>query len=290
QSANEIKHGAGVEEAIAFLEADPLRRISGTEALRDWMQERADAAIEALADTHFDIPEPVRRLECMIAPTNTGVIYYTGPSDDFSRPGRMWWSVPAGVTEFATWRELTTVYHEGVPGHHLQIAQTVYRKELLNSWRRLAAWTSGHGEGWALYSEWLMADLGFMDDPADRLGLLDGQSLRAARVVIDIGVHCGFEAPAEVGGGAWTYDKAWQLLSTHSHMAEKFLRYELDRYLGWPGQAPSYKLGERLWLQLRDESRERAGADFDLKAFHRRALDIGSVGLDVLRRAVLGEL
>ena len=195
----------------------------------------------------------------------------------------------AGVTEFSTWRELTTVYHEGVPGHHLQIGQTVYRKQLLNTWRRLGAWISGHGEGWALYAEWLMADLGFMDDPANRLGLLDGQSLRAARVVIDIGVHCEFEAPEEVGGGAWTYDKAWQLLSSHAHMAEKVLRYELDRYLGWPGQAPSYKLGERLWLQLRDESKARLGGDFDLKAFHRRALDVGSVGLDVLRQAVLGE-
>jgi uncharacterized protein (DUF885 family) len=73
-------------------------------------------------------------------------------------------------------------------------------------------------------------------------------------------------------------------------MTEKVLRYELDRYLGWPGQAPSYKLGERLWLQLRDESKARLGDAFDLKAFHRQALDVGSVGLDVLRQAVLGEL
>jgi uncharacterized protein (DUF885 family) len=290
ETANEIKDGASIDEAIQILEADPVRRLSGTDALQAWMQERSDEAVAALAGTHFDIPEPVRRLECRIAPTTTGVIYYTGPSDDFSRPGRMWWSVPPGVTEFSTWRELTTVYHEGVPGHHLQIGQTVYRKELLNTWRRLGAWISGHGEGWALYAEWLMADLGFMDDPANRLGLLDGQSLRAARVVIDIGVHCEFEAPEEVGGGAWTYDKAWQLLSTHAHMTEKVLRYELDRYLGWPGQAPSYKLGERLWLQLRDESKARLGDAFDLKAFHRQALDVGSVGLDVLRQAVLGEL
>jgi uncharacterized protein (DUF885 family) len=202
----------------------------------------------------------------------------------------MWWSVPEGVTEFSTWRELTTVYHEGVPGHHLQVAQTVYRRQLLNRWRRLASWVSGHGEGWALYAEWLMADLGFMDDPGNRLGLLDGQSLRAARVVIDIGVHCELPAPAEVGGGAWTYDKAWQLLTRHANMAPEILRYELDRYLGWPGQAPSYKVGERLWLQLRDETRAREGAGFDLKAFHRRALDVGGVGLDVLRQAVLGEL
>jgi uncharacterized protein (DUF885 family) len=289
-TANDIKSGASVAEAIEFLDADPSRKLPGVDALQTWMQQTSDAAIAALADTHFDIPDPIRTLECKIAPTNTGGIYYTGPSDDFSRPGRMWWSVPDGVTEFSTWRELTTVYHEGVPGHHLQVAQTVYRKELLNKWRRLASWTSGHGEGWALYAEWLMADLGYMDDPGNRLGLLDGQSLRAARVVLDIGVHCGFEAPAAVGGGTWDYDKAWQFLTSNSNMAEGFLRFELDRYLGWPGQAPSYKIGERLWLQLRDQTKVREGDSFDLKAFHRRALDVGSVGLDVLRRAVLNEL
>jgi uncharacterized protein (DUF885 family) len=290
ETANEIKSGATVAEAINILDADPVRKLYGTDQLQAWMQERADAAIEALGKTHFEISEQVRRLECRIAPTHTGVIYYTGPSDDFSRPGRMWWSVPAGVTEFSTWRELTTVYHEGVPGHHLQVAQSVECKQLLNRWRRLASWVSGHGEGWALYAEWLMADLGYMDDPGNRLGLLDGQSLRAARVVIDIGVHCELPAPAEVGGGSWTYDKAWQFLTSHANMGTEFLRYELDRYLGWPGQAPSYKVGERLWLQLRDETRAREGADFNLKAFHRRALDHGSLGLDILRQAVLGEL
>ena len=289
-TAEQIQPGATIKEAVAVLDADPAYQLHGKQALQEWMQGKADAVIENLGGTHFDIPEPVRRIECMIAPTETGGIYYTGPSDDFSRPGRMWWSVPKGVTEFSAWRELTTVYHEGVPGHHLQVAQTVYRKELLNSWRRLAAWTSGHGEGWALYAEWLMADLGYMDDPGNRMGLLDGQILRAARVVLDIGFHCGFEAPEELGGGEWTYDKAWQFLTTHVNMEEGFLRFELDRYLGWPGQAPSYKIGERLWLELRDAAREAAesrGEEFDLKAFHRRALDIGGVGLDTLREAVL---
>ncbi|MGL5849183.1 MAG: DUF885 domain-containing protein, partial [Phycicoccus sp.] len=243
--------------------------------------------IDAMAGTHFDIPDPVRTIECRIAPTQTGGIYYTGPSDDFSRPGRMWWSVPKGVTEFGTWRELTTVYHEGVPGHHLQVAQTVYRRELLNRWRRMMCWTSGHGEGWALYAERLMAELGFMDDPGDHLGLLDGQSLRAARVVLDIGVHCGLAAPAEVGGGDWTYDKAWQFLTAHANNDEASLRFELDRYLGWPGQAPSYKIGERIWMQLRHEAATHEGDAFSLREFHRRALDVGSVGLDVLRQAVL---
>ena len=285
--ADRIRPGADIQEAIAALDADPRYQLHGTDALREWMQTKADEAI-ALLDPHLDIPDPVRTIECCIAPTETGGIYYTGPSDDFSRPGRMWWSVPKGVTTFGTWRELTTVYHEGVPGHHLQIGQSIVRREQLNRWRRLASWTSGHGEGWALYAEWLMAELGLMDDPGNRMGLLDGQSLRAARVVLDIGVHCGFEAPAEVGGGAWTYDKAWDFLSAHANQDEEFLRFELDRYLGWPGQAPSYKIGERFWLQLREETAGREGADFDLTAFHRRALDLGGMGLDTLRTALLG--
>jgi uncharacterized protein (DUF885 family) len=289
QTAERIRPGAGVAEAVAALDNDPDRQLHGTDALQAWMQAKSDAAVEALAGTHFDIPDPIRVLECRIAPTTTGGIYYSGPSDDLvTRPGRMWWSVPEGVTSFGTWKELSTVYHEGVPGHHLQIAQTVYRRDILNRWRRLGSWVSGHGEGWALYAEQLMADLGFLDDPGDYLGMLDAQSLRAARVVIDIGVHCELPAPESVGGGSWDYDKAWRFLSAHCRSAEGFRRYELDRYLGWPGQAPSYQLGKRLWLQLREEAERREGAAFDLPAYHRRALDIGSVGLDVLRTAVLG--
>ncbi len=280
--------GTTPERAMELLDADPARQIHGTDALRAWMQQTSDAAVEALAGTQFDIPEPVRRLECMIAPTTSGGIYYTGPNADFSRPGRMWWAVPEGVTEFGTWRETTTVYHEGVPGHHLQVAQTVYRSGLLNTWRRLLSWVSGHGEGWALYAERLMADLGFLDDPGDRMGMLDGQRMRAARVVLDIGVHLGKECPPEWGGGTWDAEKAWGFLSANANMAEGFLRFELDRYLGWPGQAPSYKVGQRLWEQLRDETRAREGEAFDLKAFHRRALDVGSIGLDTLRDALLG--
>ena len=288
QTAGRIKPGASIPEAMSALDADPARRLAGTDALQRWMQGKSDAAVAALAGTHFDIPEPIRTLECRIAPTTSGGIYYTNPSEDFTRPGRMWWAVPEGVTEFSTWNELSTVYHEGVPGHHLQIAQTTYRRDVLNRWRRLGCWVSGHGEGWALYAELLMSDLGFLDDPGDLLGMLDSQSLRAARVVLDIGFHCGFDAPPEVGGGAWDYDKAWRFLSAHSSKSEPQLRFELDRYLGWPGQAPSYKIGERLWLQLRDDARRRDGDAFDLKAFHRRALDIGSVGLDVLHDAVMG--
>ena len=278
--------GASVEEAMAKLDADPSRKLHGTDALREWMQTTADEAIAALHGTYFDIPEPIRRIEAMIAPTQTGGIYYTCPSDDLSRPGRMWWSVPAGVEEFATWREKTTVYHEGVPGHHLQIGQALCERDQLNDWRRLACWTSGYGEGWALYAERLMAEFGFLDDPADRLGLIDGQRMRAARVVIDIGVHCGLPAPTRWGGGTWDRAKAWELMKANVHENEPMLRFELNRYLGWAGQAPSYKVGQRLWEQLRADVARREGAAFDLKAFHSRALKLGSLPLDVLRNAL----
>ena len=284
--ADEISPGATVEEAVAILEADPARKLRGTEALQRWMQETSDRAIEELARTHFDIADPIRRLECMIAPTNEGGIYYTGPTDDFSRPGRMWWSVPEGVTEFDTWRELTTVYHEGVPGHHLQIAQAVYNRGELNSWRRLLAGTSGHAEGWALYAERLMQELGYLDDPADRLGMLDGQRMRAARVVLDIGVH--LEKPRPDDEGVWDADYALAFMRRNVNMPDEFVRFEVNRYLGWPGQAPSYKVGQRIWEQLRDDYADARGADYSAREFHRRALDLGGVGLDTLRVALAG--
>ncbi|SER66505.1 Uncharacterized conserved protein, DUF885 familyt [Propionibacterium cyclohexanicum] len=286
--ADRIRPGAGVPEALAALDADERYRIHGIDALRTWMQRTADGAIAALDHTHFDIPEPVRTIECCIAPTSDGGIYYTPPSDDFSRPGRMWWSVPEGTTDFSTWRELTTVHHEGVPGHHLQCAQAIYRKDLLNNWRRNGCWVSGHGEGWALYAEQLMAELGFLDDPGDLLGMLDSQALRCVRVVLDIGLHCGLEAPAQAGGGQWTFDKAWRYFNAHVSMDEGFARFEVNRYFGWPGQAASYRLGQQAWLDLREAVRQQDGEGFDLKALHARVLDLGSLPLDVLRQAVAG--
>ncbi|GAB5076957.1 DUF885 domain-containing protein [Arthrobacter sp. AD-310] len=285
QVAASIKAGASIAEAKEILNSDPARRLKGKEALREWMQELSDKAGAELAGVHFDIPDVMKKLECLIAPTDEGGIYYTGPSDDFSRPGRMWWSVPAGEDTFTTWAETTTVYHEGVPGHHLQVATATYRRELLNKWRRNVCWTSGHGEGWALYAEKLMQELGYLDDPGDHMGMLDMQRMRAARVVFDIGVHLELEMPERWGSGTWTPDKGYGFLKQNLAISEGQLNFEFARYLGWPGQAPSYKVGQRLWEQIRAELEARPG--FDLKEFHTKALNIGSVGLDTLRRALL---
>ena len=279
--ADRLYPGATAAEALRRLDGERRYLIHGTEALARWMQELSDRAVESLADKHFDIAEPLRQLECRIAPTHTGGIYYTGPSEDLSRPGRMWWSVPLGVDTFHTWQETTTVFHEGVPGHHLQIGRAVVLGDQLNRWRRMGCWVSGHGEGWALYAERLMAELGWLDDAGNRMGMLDAQRFRAARVVIDIGVHCELTAP---DGGTWDAERAWAFLQSHSAMAEENLRFELDRYLGWPGQAPSYAIGQRIWQQLRDDLLARG---LSLKDFHSRALDLGGLPLEVLRSALL---
>ncbi|MCU1547493.1 MAG: hypothetical protein JWO29_444 [Arthrobacter sp.] len=284
--AAEIRPGATIAEAKEILNNDPARQIRSTDALKAWMQELSDKAVAELAGVHFEIPDVMKTLECRIAPTDEGGVYYTAPSEDFKRPGRMWWSVPAGEDTFTTWAETTTVFHEGVPGHHLQIGTAIYRRELLNKWRRNVSWTSGHGEGWALYAEKLMQELGYLKDPGDHMGMLDMQRMRAARVVFDIGVHLELEVPERWGSGIWTPDQGLRFLKANLPMSEGQLKFEFIRYLGWPGQAPSYKVGQRLWEQIRAELESRPG--FDLKAFHTKALNIGSVGLDTLKRALLG--
>ena len=269
-----------VAAAADALNRDPARLIHGTDALRGWLQDTSDAALDALSGTHFDIVGDLRRLDCQIAPAGDGGIYYTEPSLDGARPGTMWWSVPASVDTFRTWRERTTVYHEGVPGHHLQMGGTALNPSL-NVWRRSLAGTSGHREGWALYAEDLMHEFGFLDDPADLFGMLDAQKMRAARVVIDIGLHLGLPRPD--GGGTWTPEYALQFLGTHTSMHETTLRYEILRYLGWPGQAASYSIGQRMWR----EAREKATASgVILRDFHRRALALGGLGLNTFAWAL----
>ena len=292
--AEEIEPGASIERAKQLLDEDSARQLHGTDELKAWMQKLADAAVENLAGSHFEIGGPMRRIECCIAPTNEGGIYYTGPSPDFSRPGRMWWSVPEGEDTFTTWRETSTVYHEGVPGHHLQIAIATALQGTMNSWRTNMLWVSGHGEGWALYAERLMEELGYLKDPGDRMGMLNAQRMRAARVVFDIGVHCEMPIPDEWAeqlgvepGTIWTSELGYEFLKLNLDESEGHLRFEFLRYLGWPGQAPSYKIGERLWLELRDQALRRGD---DMRAFHTRALLLGSVGLDTLRRALTDEM
>jgi uncharacterized protein (DUF885 family) len=281
-----IRPGATPREVSDQLDNDARYQVSGTDGLQRWMQQLSDEAVDELSRSHFDVPEPIRRLDCKIAPPGGTVgAYYTGPSDDLTRPGAMWWSVEPGREVFSTWRETTVVYHEGVPGHHLQIATAVYQRDSLNDFQRLMAGTSGHAEGWALYAERLMRELGYLDDDPLLLGMLDAQLFRAARVVVDIGMHLEFEIPEGTGfheREQWAPELGLEFLLTRTVSEPKHSADEIDRYLGWPGQAPSYKVGERVWIDGRDAARARHGDNFDPKAFHTKALQFGGMGLDPL--------
>jgi uncharacterized protein (DUF885 family) len=239
------------------------------------LQDRHDEAVERLNGVVFDIPAPLRRIEAVLARGSaSGAAYYTSPSEDLTRPGRTWWPL-GGRASFSTWSELTTVFHEGVPGHHLQEGAA----RLSPGLSRFAKNTfiSGHGEGWALYAERLADELGWFTPPGSRLGMLSHSALRAARVVIDIGVHLDLPLP---DGERWSFDKACQVLRDRGRAEEYRVVPEVTRYFGWPGQAPSYKLCERAWLAARAGAQRRPG--FDLKRWHTAALSLGPLGLDAL--------
>ncbi|WAZ20106.1 DUF885 domain-containing protein [Streptomyces cinnabarinus] len=270
--------------ALAHLD-EHGRKIEGVDEVQVWLQGLMDRAIEALDGTHFELAEQVRKVESRIAPPGGAAApYYTSPSEDFSRPGRTW--LPTmGQTRFPVYDLVSTWYHEGVPGHHLQLAQWVYVKDDLSRYQATVGHVSANCEGWALYAERLMDELGFLTDAQERLGYLDAQMMRAARVIVDIGMHLELEIPADSPfhpGERWTPELAEEFFGAHSSRPRDFVKSELTRYLTIPGQAIGYKLGERAWLLGLDRARERHGDAFDLKSWHMAALSQGSLGLDDL--------
>ncbi|MGW7236326.1 DUF885 domain-containing protein [Streptomyces sp. NPDC054804] len=259
--------------------------IEGVDEVQRWLQSVMDEAIEELDGTHFDLAERVRRVESRIAPPGSAAApYYTPPSDDFSRPGCTW--LPTmGQARFPVYDLVSTWYHEGVPGHHLQLAQWKHIADNLSRYQASVGMVSANAEGWALYAERLMDELGFLTDPERRLGYLDAQMMRAARVIIDIGMHLELTIPDDSPfhpGERWTPELAQEFFGAHSSRPADFVESELTRYLSMPGQAIGYKLGERAWLLGREQARERRGDAFDLKAWHMAALSQGSLGLDDL--------
>jgi len=285
KTAAQIVPGGTVAEATEVLESDPARAIEGVEAYHQWLQVLHDETIASLQGTHFDIDDRVRRIEVMIPPAGGALIpYYTGPSEDFSRPGRTWWPVD-GITRFPKWGDVSIAYHEGVPGHHLQIGGAQALGDDLSRFQRMLTFISGHGEGWALYAERLMRELGYLENPDYLLGMLSAQALRCVRVVIDIGVHLELPIPQSERfhpGELWGHDLMLEFAAERTQRQKEFLASEIVRYLGWPAQAISYKVGEQKWLDAREAARKRMGSSFDLKAFHTQALALGPMGLEML--------
>ena len=276
--AEQIKPGAKTLREVAdVLDHDPKYVIKGKENVIKYLQDFTDAAIKRMDGEFFEIDERIKICQARLAPEGSASApYYNPPSEDLSRPGTTW--IPMlGKDEVSSWHLVSTWYHEAVPGHHLQVATVTIEKERLSRFQRTAAWISGYGEGWALYAERFMNELGAFDEPGIEMGYLSAQALRAARIVVDIGMHLGYTG---FDGEVWNAQSARTLLNEQALLDDAHSLSETDRYLGWPGQAISYKVGERVWMAAREDAKARLGTTFNMKRFHTYALKIGPMGLD----------
>ncbi|HEX3593352.1 MAG TPA: DUF885 domain-containing protein [Pseudonocardiaceae bacterium] len=281
EQAERVLPGATLEEAVEYLDTHG-EIVQGVDGIQARLQEIIDATLRDLDGTHFDLADPVKTVESRIAPAGSAAApYYTRPSRDFSRPGRTW--LPTlGRTSFPLWKLMSTWYHESVPGHHLQFGHWTTLAGALSNYQTGVGSVSAMTEGWALYAERLMDELGYLAEPGPQLGYLDAQIRRVIRVIIDIGMHLELPIPADspVGAGqTWTPDLGLELFQLGSPRDDAFVRSEIVRYLGVPAQAIGYKLGERTWLAGRSAAEQAKGADFDLKSWHMAALSMGAVGL-----------
>ena len=218
------------------------------------------------------VPVEVIPVETFAEKEAPGAQYYPSTPDG-SRPGRVVVNTGDFRNRLLTTIE-TTAYHEGIPGHHMQIsiAQTLPD---LPPFRRFGGYNA-YSEGWALYSEHLGKELGFFQDPISYYGHLDDELLRACRLVLDTGVHYKH----------WTRQQMVDFFHAHSGQSEPEVQAETDRYIVWPGQALGYKLGQLKILELRERARSKLGARFDIRAFHDLILGGGSLPLDVLEQRV----
>lgn len=289
--ARRIDPAGHLREVVDLVKTDPECRASSPEEFVEMMSERQASALRELEGAYFDIPPQAARLDVRIAPPGGSLgAYYVPASEDFRRPGTVWYSI-GSQSSFPLWDEVSTAYHEGFPGHHLQSGTQLSLADRLSRLHRLLVWYPGYGEGWALYAETLMDELGYLERPEYELGMLSSSMLRACRVVIDIGSHLGYPIPGDSvfhPGGRWTFALATEMLEELAFLDSDYAISEVTRYLGWPGQAISYKVGEWVILGLRDQLRRRKGEAFDLREFHSRVLGAGPVGLDHLRDLVLG--
>lgn len=198
---------------------------------------------------------------------------YQGPSMDGSRPG-IFYANLYDITATPKWAMRTLAYHEGIPGHHFQIAITT-ELEGLPTFRNILGFTS-YSEGWGLYAERLAWELGYQEDPYDNLGRLQDELLRAVRLVVDTGIH----------HKRWSREEAIDYMASTTGMAASDVESEVERYCVWPGQALAYKVGQLKLLELREKMRDALGEDFEIRDFHNVVLQHGALPLSLLERLV----
>jgi uncharacterized protein (DUF885 family) len=281
----EIVAGAALPEVLGVLQTDPERASASAEGFRRQMEERQEIALRELDGSHFDVPDPIKRIDVKLAPPGGSLgAFYVPPTEDFTRDGCVWFAI-GERRAVPLFDQVSTAYHEGFPGHHLQAGLQMAASGRTTRYHRLWVWYPGVGEGWALYAEDLMEELGYLERPDYVMGKLASEMLRACRVVIDIGSHLELPIPRDQPfhpGESWSFETGVEMLVDYAAQDRGVAVSEMNRYLGWPGQAIAYKVGQQAIRDLRAERRTRLGAEFDQKAFHHRLLEVGAVGLDTL--------
>jgi uncharacterized protein (DUF885 family) len=268
----EVKFEGDFTKFIDFLDTDPRFKYANADALlthyRD-IGKRLDAEMPKL---FAELPRAAWGVKAM--PAHIGADsaeYYQSPAQDGSRAGFFFANAQSWQRK-RTWEAETLVAHEAVPGHHLQGARALELRGLPD-FRRNAFYTA-YGEGWALYAETLGADLGLYTDPYSRFGHLQWQAFRAARLVVDTGIHAF----------GWSRERAIDFMVERTGVARVFVTSEVDRYTSDPGQALAYMIGKLKIDELRDRAKKKLGAKFDIRRFHNLLLDQGALPLDVLER------
>src|SRR5579859_840725 len=249
---------------------------AGKQQLVADLQARLDAVVAKLPTYFHELPRAkavVNRVPTMIE-DGAPLAYYQGAALDGSRPATIYFNLH-DTHEWPKWASPSTLYHEGMPGHHLQVGLA---QELAGIPRYRAQMNfSGYAEGWALYAEQLADEMGvYENDPLGRLGYLKDQAFRAGRLVIDTGMHAK----------KWSREKAVKYMVDLIGDSESGMTREVDRYCTWPGQACSYKIGHAVWTKLRTDAKAKLGDKFDIKEFHHAGLSAGAMPLDILSRVI----
>jgi uncharacterized protein (DUF885 family) len=265
-----------LSEIFGHLLDDPALRYGDADEIMAHATACFEAAREAMGDWFGILPEAA----CVLKPVpdylaaDAPSAYYSPPASDGSRPGEYFVNLHE-PTKRGRAETASIAYHEAIPGHHLQLAIASERTDL-PAFRRLSWGHTAFVEGWALYTERLADQMGLYQSDLDRLGMLASDSWRACRLVVDTGLH--------VMG--WTRQQAIDFMTTHAPVSREEIVVEVDRYIGIPGQALAYKVGQRDILRLRDEAKAALGAGFDIKAFHDIVLSAATISLPVLRDRV----
>ncbi len=247
-------------------------------------KERVVADYNSIVEETWNISElyfhnmPKSRVEVRAVPEyseqNQAGGYYMSPALDGSRPG-VFYANLYDIKQTPTYSMRTLAFHEAIPGHHLQVALNL-ENESLSLYRRFGYRTSAFSEGWALYAERLALEAGLAEDPYDELGVLQSELFRAVRLVVDTGIHYK----------RWSREEAMAYMKNVTGMSDTEVRVEIERYIVWPGQACSYKVGMLKILELREKAKEKLGEDFNIKDFHSVILEQGQPPLFIVEDLV----